>query len=76
MRDLAALEQFANDAVERLGHIDVVVANAGILNWGEVADITAEMWQGVIDVNLTGVFNTVKATVPHMIAATQADRSS
>jgi SDR family mycofactocin-dependent oxidoreductase len=68
VRDLTALEQLANDAVSELGHIDVVVANAGILNWGEVADITAEMWQSVIDVNLTGVFNTVKATVPHLIA--------
>jgi SDR family mycofactocin-dependent oxidoreductase len=67
VRDLAALEQLAADAVGELGRLDVVIANAGILNWGEVADITPEMWQAVIDVNLTGVFNTVKATVQHLI---------
>ncbi|MCU1396369.1 MAG: short-chain dehydrogenase/reductase [Ilumatobacteraceae bacterium] len=69
VRDYAALEQLANDAVAELGAIDVVVANAGIINWGEVGDYTTDMFTAVIDTNLTGVFNTVRATVPHMIAA-------
>ncbi|HQV57638.1 MAG TPA: SDR family oxidoreductase, partial [Ilumatobacteraceae bacterium] len=47
---------------------DVVVANAGIFNWGEFTDYSVELFQQMIDVNLTGVFNTCKATVPHMIA--------
>jgi NAD(P)-dependent dehydrogenase (short-subunit alcohol dehydrogenase family) len=69
VRDLAALEQLAGDAVEQFGAIDVVVANAGIFNYGEFADYTTEQFTAVIDVNLTGVWNTCKATVPHMIAA-------
>lgn len=69
VRDFASLEEFANDAVRQLGGIDIVVANAGIINYAEFADYTTEMFTACVDTNLTGVFNTVKATVPHMIAA-------
>jgi SDR family mycofactocin-dependent oxidoreductase len=69
VRDAAALDQLAADAVQQFGGIDVVVANAGILNYAEFADYTTDMFTACIDTNLTGVFNTVKATVPHMIAA-------
>ncbi len=67
VRDLAALEALAADAMAQLGRIDIVVANAGILAWGHAWEITTEEWQSVLDVNLTGVFHTVKATVPHLI---------
>lgn len=67
VRDLPALEQFADDAVRELGRLDVVVANAGILAWATLEDTTPEQWQGVLDVNLTGCFYTVKATAPHLI---------
>jgi SDR family mycofactocin-dependent oxidoreductase len=67
VRDLPALEQFAADTVAELGGIDVVVANAGILAWAMLEDTTAEQFQGVLDVNLTGTFFTVKATAPYMI---------
>lgn len=67
VRDLDGLQSLADDAISELGRLDVVVANAGILNWGEFTDITPEMWQAVIDVNLTGVFNTCKATVRHLV---------
>ena len=67
MRDLAALESFAQETVDALGGIDVVVANAGILAWAMLEDTTAEQWQAVLDINLTGTFFTVKATAPHMI---------
>lgn len=67
VRDLAALEGFAQETVDALGGIDVVVANAGILAWAMLEDTTAEQWQAVLDTNLTGTFFTVKATAPHMI---------
>lgn len=67
VRDLAALEQLAADAMSELGRLDVIVANAGILAWGTLDDTTPDVWQGVIDVNLTGVFNTCKATIPHLV---------
>lgn len=67
VRDLEALESLANDGVGALGHLDIVVANAAILSWGNAWELTSEAWNELIDVNLTGVFHTVRATVPHMI---------
>jgi SDR family mycofactocin-dependent oxidoreductase len=67
VRDLDALIALADDAVAEFGHIDVVVANAGILGAGNAWEMSSEDFRGVIDVNLTGVFHTIRATVPHMI---------
>lgn len=67
VRDPAVMDDLAAEAVAELGGIDVVVANAGIINWGEFTDYPVELFQQVLDVNLTGVFNTCKATVPHLI---------
>ena len=50
-----------------LGHIDIVVGNAAILNWAKTHELTPEQWQDVIDVNLTGVCNTVQCTLPHLL---------
>jgi SDR family mycofactocin-dependent oxidoreductase len=67
VRDLSALQSLADDAMAQLGRLDVVVANAGILAWGHAWELSSEDWQSVIDVNLTGVFHTIRATVPHLI---------
>jgi SDR family mycofactocin-dependent oxidoreductase len=69
VRDLAALESLAADAVSELGRIDIVVANAGIISWGNAWELSSQSWNELIDVNLTGVFHTIRATVPHMIRA-------
>jgi SDR family mycofactocin-dependent oxidoreductase len=66
VRDLAALQRAVRDGVAQLGRLDIVLANAGIAPMGEGAD-TPQAWQDVIDVNLTGVWNTVKATEPVLI---------
>ena len=55
------------DGAAELGRIDIVVGNAAILVWSEDARARPQ-WQDVIDVNLTGVWKTVKATVPHVQA--------
>jgi SDR family mycofactocin-dependent oxidoreductase len=55
------------DGVREFGRIDIVVANAGISAWGRLWEITPEQWQAVLDTNLTGVWHTLKATVPAMI---------
>ncbi|SKU17801.1 putative carveol dehydrogenase [Mycobacteroides abscessus subsp. abscessus] len=53
--------------VQRFGGIDVVVANAGIAGpIATVAHVSAERWQQVIDVNLVGVFHTVRLALPHV----------
>jgi SDR family mycofactocin-dependent oxidoreductase len=67
VRDLAGLERFAVEAVADLGRLDVVVANAGISTWGRLWELSAGDWQTMIDINLTGVWNTLRATVPSMI---------
>jgi len=68
VRDFAAMKAIADRGARELGHIDVVVANAGILNWAKTHELSLEQWQDTIDVNLTGVFHTVKATLPHLLA--------
>jgi SDR family mycofactocin-dependent oxidoreductase len=67
VRDLPAMESLGAEAVATLGRIDIVVANAGILSWGNAWELSSEAWNELIDVNLTGVFHTIRATVPHMI---------
>ncbi len=67
VRDQAALRALADRGAQELGHIDVVVANAGILIWAKTHELTETQWQDVIDVNLTGVYNTVSATLPHLL---------
>ncbi|CAN5673193.1 mycofactocin-coupled SDR family oxidoreductase [soil metagenome] len=69
VRDLDGQQRLVAEAVEQFGRLDIVVANAGVLNWGRLWEISAEQWQQVLDVNLTGVWNTMKAVVPAMIEA-------
>ena len=67
VRDLADVQQALAAGMRRFGRLDVVVANAGIFSYGFLWEITAEQWRDMIDVNLTGVFHTIKATVPTLI---------
>jgi SDR family mycofactocin-dependent oxidoreductase len=69
VRDYAALEAALDDGVAELGRLDIVAANAGIVSFGTVEELTERAWQDVIDVNLTGVWHTVKAAIPHLRAA-------
>jgi SDR family mycofactocin-dependent oxidoreductase len=69
VRDAEGQLRLAADAMEQFGRLDIVVANAGVLNWGRLWEISAQQWQDTLDVNLTGVWNTIKAVVPVMIAA-------
>jgi (+)-trans-carveol dehydrogenase len=69
VRDYDALKATVDSGVEQLGRLDIIVANAGIGNGGQTLDKTSEKdWQDMIDVNLSGVWKSVKAGVPHIIA--------
>ena len=67
VRDLPAMQAAADQAVERFGGIDVVVANAGIASYGSVLQVDPEAFKRVLDVNVLGVFHTVRATLPAVI---------
>ncbi len=70
VRDLAGLQAAIDAGVSELGRLDIVAANAGIHSGGIPSwEMPDEMWQDLIDVNLTGVWITGKAAVPHLIAA-------
>ena len=67
VRSFDELSKAVTQGFERFGRLDVVVANAGIFSFGRMWEIELDQWQDVIDVNLTGVFHTIKATVPTLI---------
>jgi SDR family mycofactocin-dependent oxidoreductase len=70
VRDHDALKAALDEGVAELGRVDIVAANAGIFTFGAQAqDVTESDWADVIDINLTGVWHTVKAAVPHLVAA-------
>ncbi len=69
IRDLAALQQVVSDGVEQFGRLDILVANAGVLSWGRLWEMSEEQWDTVIEVNLNGTWRTIRAAVPAMIEA-------
>jgi SDR family mycofactocin-dependent oxidoreductase len=69
VRDYDALKVAVDSGVKQLGRLDIIVANAGIGNGGnKLYKIRENIWQDMIDINLSGVWKTVKAVVPHILA--------
>jgi len=68
VRDTAALTQAVDEGVAQLGRLDIVLANAGIASFAPVGELTDALWDDMIDINLTGVFKTVRAALPHLRA--------
>ena len=66
--DTEALHGAVDATVERFGGFDVVIANAGIAPIGTVATIDPEAFERTIEINLLGVWRTVRATLPHVVA--------
>jgi NAD(P)-dependent dehydrogenase (short-subunit alcohol dehydrogenase family) len=67
VRDLAAMQEAVARAVDRFGGIDVVIANAGIATYGSVLQVDPEAFKLLMDVNVNGVFNTVRAALPSVL---------
>ncbi len=67
VRDYPGLKAAVDDVVARLGRLDIVSANAGIISYGPAAELDETAWQDVIDTNLTGAWHVAKAVIPHLI---------
>jgi SDR family mycofactocin-dependent oxidoreductase len=68
VRNLDQMLGFVDGAKAFLGSVDIMVANAGVSAVGSIATMDATQWSDVIDINLTGVFNSLRAAAPHMRA--------
>jgi NAD(P)-dependent dehydrogenase (short-subunit alcohol dehydrogenase family) len=62
------LLEIAADVIERHGRVDAIVANAGVCITAPAWEMTDDAWDVVLDINLTGVWNTAKAFVPAMVS--------
>jgi SDR family mycofactocin-dependent oxidoreductase len=69
VRDKSALKAAVDAGVSEFGHLDIVLANAGISTINTWDEVSEEIWNASIDINLTGVWNTLVAGTPHLIEA-------
>lgn len=67
VRDTAQLRAVVERGIAEFGKIDILVANAGIVAPVPLLDITDDDWSDMIDIDLTGVFKSIRAVAPHMI---------
>jgi 3-oxoacyl-[acyl-carrier protein] reductase len=64
VRDLKAQQTAVDAIIKKWGSLDVLVANAGLGYFGSIETLTVEQWNETIDTNLTGVFYSIKASLP------------
>ncbi|MFR9807355.1 mycofactocin-coupled SDR family oxidoreductase [Pseudonocardia sp. RS010] len=68
VRDSASLASAVEAGVAEFGRLDIVLANAGISSPASTLEMSEDTWQDMIDINLTGVWKSLKVSVPHIIA--------
>jgi acetoacetyl-CoA reductase len=66
----ADCEHIVASTMERYGHVDVLINNAGVTQDSTLKKMTLQQWQNVIDANLTSVFNMTRNVIPSMIDKT------
>jgi (+)-trans-carveol dehydrogenase len=67
VRDYDSIRTALDRGVAELGHVDIVLANAGILSFGAAHELSEQTWAEMIDINLTGVWRTAKAAIPYLV---------
>ena len=66
VRDSAQVNAAVEQTLRDFGSLDIVLANAGIVSTGLLEEVSDDVWQQLIDTNLTGAFNTLRAAIPVM----------
>ena len=66
VRDSDAMTRAVDDGVTQLGRLDIVLANAGIATFAPAKELTDAAWDTMIDINLSGVFRTIRPTIAHL----------
>lgn len=66
VRDSTQVRAAVEQTVKDMGSLDIVVANAGVVSTGPLEEVSDQMWQQLVDTNLTGVFHTLRAAIPVM----------
>jgi SDR family mycofactocin-dependent oxidoreductase len=69
VRDTQAVRQVVDHALGQISRVDTVVANAGFVSYHAAEAMPEEAWRTMIDVNLTGTWNVVRAALPHMVSS-------
>lgn len=69
VRNLADVTSAVNEGIEALGHLDIVLCNAGAATFAPVWEISESEWAMMLAINLTGVWHTIRAALPPMIEA-------
>lgn len=67
VRDTTQMKSVVDRAVAEFGHLDILIANAGIVAPVPLVDISDEAWSDMVETDLTGVFKSIRAVAPHMI---------
>jgi SDR family mycofactocin-dependent oxidoreductase len=67
VRSTEQLQMVVDESLSEFGHIDILLANAGIWSSANVDSMSDDMWNDMIDINLTGVFKSMRAVVRHMV---------
>lgn len=64
VRSLEEQEEAVRFTIEKFGGLDVLIANAGVGHFASIEDLSPKQWNDTIDINLTGVFYSVKSSLP------------
>jgi SDR family mycofactocin-dependent oxidoreductase len=71
VRDMSQMTNVVQRSLQEFGKIDILVANAGVNASASLRDVTDQQWRTIIDVNLIGVANSIRAVLPHFIEREQ-----